>query len=191
VAGAATLAARLVAAHGDPLERPLGAVTHLFPSAAVLSGCDPGSLAMPRARGQALIGLARVLADHELSLDAGADREQTARRLLALPGIGGWTAAYVAMRALRDPDAFMPTDLGVRRALEALGQDGSPAAASRLGERWRPYRAYALQHLWAYAAPGSGLKPDQKRTYSRSWPMPASSASRIPSVLPPSAAIAS
>ena len=107
---------------------------------------------MPRARGAALTGLARALADRELSVDAGADREETARRLLALPGIGGWTAAYVAMRALRDPDAFMPTDLGVRRALEALGQDGSPATARRLGEEWRPYRAYALQHLWGYVA---------------------------------------
>jgi AraC family transcriptional regulator of adaptative response / DNA-3-methyladenine glycosylase II len=152
LAGAATLAARLVAARGEPLERPLDGVTHLFPSAAALAGCDPGSLAMPRARGQALTGLARSLADGELSLDPGADREQTARQLLVLPGIGAWTAAYIAMRALRDPDAFMPTDLGVRRGLEALGQDGSPATAVRLGEGWRPYRAYALQHLWARAA---------------------------------------
>ena len=138
---------------------------------------------MPRARRRALTGLARALADGELILDAGADREQTARRLLALPGIGPWTAAYVAMRALRDPDAFLPTDLGVRHALEALGQDASPAAALRLGERWRPYRAYALQHLWAHAGSGSALRRAQKRTYSRSWPMPASSASRMPSVI--------
>jgi AraC family transcriptional regulator of adaptative response / DNA-3-methyladenine glycosylase II len=191
LAGAVTLATRLVAAHGEPLRRPLGAVTHLFPAAPALADCDPGSLAMPRARGRALTGLARALAEGELSLDAGAERERTARRLLDLPGIGGWTAAYVAMRALRDPDAFMPTDLGVRRALEALGQDGRPATAIRLGERWRPYRAYALQHLWSYAAPGSGRRLDQKRTYSRSWPMPASSASRIPSVIASSAAIAS
>jgi AraC family transcriptional regulator, regulatory protein of adaptative response / DNA-3-methyladenine glycosylase II len=152
LAGAATLAARLVAAHGERLEHPLGGVTHLFPSATALADCDPASLAMPRSRGKALTGLARALADGELSLDTGADRDQTARRLQAMPGIGGWTAAYVAMRALRDPDAFMPTDLGVRRGLESLGEDGSPAAAIRLGERWRPYRAYALQHLWARAA---------------------------------------
>ena len=75
-----------------------------------------------------------------------------ARRLLALPGIGPWTAAYVAMRALRDPDAFLPTDLGVRRALERLGRDGRPQAATRVAERWRPYRAYAIQHLWAQLA---------------------------------------
>ena len=69
--------------------------------------------------------------------------------LLELPGIGPWTVSYIAMRALRDPDAFMPTDLGVRRGLERLGQDPHPAAASELAERWRPYRAYAMQHLWA------------------------------------------
>ena len=73
-------------------------------------------------------------------------------RLLALPGIGPWTAEYVAMRALRDPDAFLPTDLGVRHALERLGEDGAPASAARLAERWRPFRAYALQHLWASLA---------------------------------------
>ncbi|MGH2959539.1 MAG: DNA-3-methyladenine glycosylase, partial [Solirubrobacterales bacterium] len=68
------------------------------------------------------------------------------------PGIGDWTAQYIAMRALRDPDAFLLTDLGVRRGLEALGLDGSPRAAAQTAERWRPYRAYALQHLWALAS---------------------------------------
>jgi len=152
LAGAATLAGRLVAVHGDRLERPLGGVTHVFPSAAVLAGANAGQLPMPSARGRALLSLAGALADGELVLDAGADRDETRRRLLALPGIGPWTAAYVALRALRDPDAFLPTDLGVRRALELLGQDGRPAAAERLAERWRPYRAYAVQHLWAQLA---------------------------------------
>jgi AraC family transcriptional regulator of adaptative response / DNA-3-methyladenine glycosylase II len=69
--------------------------------------------------------------------------------LLALPGIGPWTAEYIAMRALRDPDAFLPSDLGVRHALEQLGHTGEPASATKLAERWRPYRAYAVQHLWA------------------------------------------
>jgi AraC family transcriptional regulator, regulatory protein of adaptative response / DNA-3-methyladenine glycosylase II len=69
--------------------------------------------------------------------------------LLALPGIGPWTADYIAMRALRDPDAFLPSDLGVRHALERLGHRGQVADAKALGERWRPYRAYAVQHLWA------------------------------------------
>jgi AraC family transcriptional regulator of adaptative response / DNA-3-methyladenine glycosylase II len=151
LAGAATLASRLVLSHGDPLERPLGGVTHLFPSAPSLAGCEASSLPMPRSRGHALIALARALAGGELVLDAGADREQTIGRLLALPGVGPWTAGYVAIRALRDPDAFLPTDLGVRRALEGLGEDGSPGRARALSERWRPYRAYALQYLWAQA----------------------------------------
>jgi len=149
VAGARTLAGRLVTDCGEPLRRPLGGVTHLFPTAAALADSDPERLAMPSARRRALLGLCAALARDELVLDAGADREQARAQLLALPGIGPWTAAYVAMRALRDPDAFLPSDLGVRHALERLGQDGRPEAAERLAERWRPYRSYAVQHLWA------------------------------------------
>jgi AraC family transcriptional regulator, regulatory protein of adaptative response / DNA-3-methyladenine glycosylase II len=151
VAGAATLAGRLVQACGEPLGRPLGNVTRLFPSAARIAELDPGSLAMPRSRGGALLGLARALANDEVALDAGADRESARERLLALPGIGPWTADYISMRALRDPDAFLPSDLGVRHGLEALGLDGSPAGAERIAEGWRPYRAYAVMHLWALA----------------------------------------
>jgi AraC family transcriptional regulator of adaptative response / DNA-3-methyladenine glycosylase II len=120
LAGAATLAARLVSRYGEPLERPVGTVTHVFPSAPALAAAD-----------------------------AGAERADTARQLRALPGIGPWTVSYIAMRALRDPDAFPASDLGVHHALEALGHDGRPAAAAALAERWRPYRAYAVQHLWA------------------------------------------
>jgi AraC family transcriptional regulator, regulatory protein of adaptative response / DNA-3-methyladenine glycosylase II len=148
VAGATTLAGRLVAAYGEPLERPAGAVTHLFPAADALADADPATLAMPDSRRRAVRGLAAALATGDVVLDAGADRDEARRRLLALPGIGPWTAAYVAMRALRDPDAFLPTDLGVRHALERLGEDGRPVAAERLAERWRPYRAYAVAHLW-------------------------------------------
>jgi AraC family transcriptional regulator of adaptative response / DNA-3-methyladenine glycosylase II len=149
LAGAATHAARLVAAHGEPLERPLGGVTHLFPAAAALAEADPAVLAMPATRRAAVAGLARALAGGELVLDAGADRAEAARRLLALPGIGPWTVSYVALRGLRDPDAFMAGDLGVHHALVRLGHDGRPAAAERLAEAWRPYRGYALAHLWA------------------------------------------
>jgi AraC family transcriptional regulator of adaptative response / DNA-3-methyladenine glycosylase II len=104
---------------------------------------------MPAFRRDALGSLARALADGEIALDPGADREEAQRRLLTLPGIGPWTASYVAMRALGDPDAFLPTDLGVRRALARLGQPSDPASAAGLAERWRPWRAYAVQHLWA------------------------------------------
>ncbi len=161
LAGAATLAARLVDAYGEPLEHPVGTVTHLFPSPAALAGADPERLAMPGSRRRALIGLAEALASGHVQLNGAIPAQQAReaqRRMLALPGIGPWTVAYVAMRALGDPDAFMPTDLGVRHALEQLGCDGSPAEADRLAERWRPYRAYAAQHLWAQLAP-----PAQRR----------------------------
>lgn len=147
--GATTLAARLVSSCGQPLDRPLGTVTHLFPSAEELAAADPAWLAMPRARREALLSLATALAEGELALDAGADRDEAWRRLLALPGIGPWTAGYIAMRALRDPDAFLASDLGVRHALARLGQDDRPAAAERLSQRWRPY---AVQYLWAQLA---------------------------------------
>jgi AraC family transcriptional regulator, regulatory protein of adaptative response / DNA-3-methyladenine glycosylase II len=150
--GASTLAARLVAHHGEPLADPLGTVTHLFPTAEALAGADPEQLAMPRTRRRALIALATALARGELVLDAGAERHDARRRLLELAGIGSWTADYIAMRALRDPDAFPASDLGVRHALERFGHDGRPAAAERIAERWRPYRAYAVQHLWASLA---------------------------------------
>ena len=113
-------------------------MTHVFPSIETLAAADPERLAMPTARRRALLGLAGALANGDLTLDAGSDRGEARRRLLALPGIGPWTTEYIAMRALRDPDAFLPSDLGVRHALEQLGHDGQPAAAERLAERWRP-----------------------------------------------------
>ncbi len=135
VAAANTHAARLVAEHGEPLAEPSGGVTHRFPTPAALAALDPAALPMPRARGRALVGMAAALA---------AGEPVTA----ALPGIGPWTLAYVALRS-GDDDAFLPTDLGVRRGLEALGAD--PRDAVALGERWRPYRAFAVAHLWAAA----------------------------------------
>lgn len=150
LAGAATLAARLTAEYGEPLERPVGAVTHLFPTAAALAAADPERLPMPASRRRALLGLTRALAAGDVVLGTGSkDRDAARRDLLALPGIGPWTVEYIAMRALRDPDAFMPTDLGVTHALSRLGLDGRPRQAVELAERWRPYRAYAMQHLWA------------------------------------------
>ena len=143
LAGAATLAGRLVAAHGRPLARPVDGVTHVFPEPAVLAAADPSRWAMPRTRAAAL----QAVCAAGLPLHRAADRAAVRRALLALPGIGPWTTEYVAMRALRDPDAFLPTDLGVRHALERMGHD--PAAATALAEPWRPFRAYALQHLWA------------------------------------------
>jgi AraC family transcriptional regulator, regulatory protein of adaptative response / DNA-3-methyladenine glycosylase II len=149
LAGAATLTGRLVRDYGEPLARPVGGVTHLFPSAASLLRARPERLPMPVSRANALLALAGALAQGSVVIDEGADPAEAYERLLELPGIGPWTAGYVALRALRDPDAFLAGDLGVRRALEALGQDASAANATRIAESWRPYRAYALQHLWA------------------------------------------
>jgi AraC family transcriptional regulator of adaptative response / DNA-3-methyladenine glycosylase II len=101
---------------------------------------------MPATRARALTGLAAAVACGALALDPGAERDEAERALLALPGIGPWTASYVRMRALGDPDAHLPGDLGVRHALTSLGADASRA------ERWRPWRAYATQHLWGTLA---------------------------------------
>jgi AraC family transcriptional regulator of adaptative response / DNA-3-methyladenine glycosylase II len=114
-----------------------------------LAAADPASLPMPRSRARALVGLATALASGSLSLDPGASREEAEARLLALPGIGPWTAGYIRMRALSDPDAFLATDAGVRHGLTALGVAADPKSATRLAEGWRPWRSYALQHLWA------------------------------------------
>jgi AraC family transcriptional regulator, regulatory protein of adaptative response / DNA-3-methyladenine glycosylase II len=149
VAGARTLAARLVAAHGEPLPEPVGAITHLFPSAAVVAALPPSAFSMPRARAAALADACRLIADGSLSLDAGTDRERAREVLQSVRGIGPWTAGYVSMRALGDPDVFLPTDVGVRNALERAGADGTPRSAAALAERWRPWRSYALHHLWA------------------------------------------
>lgn len=148
VGGARTLAARLVASSGVPLDLDGDhEVTHLFPSAAALAVVDPASIAMPRARGRALAALAAALAAGDVVLDRSADRADVRAALLALPGIGPWTADYIALRALGDPDVFLPTDLGVAHAAERLGI----ADVAVRSEDWRPWRSYALLHLWASA----------------------------------------
>jgi AraC family transcriptional regulator of adaptative response / DNA-3-methyladenine glycosylase II len=152
VAAARTGAGRLAAEHGERLTRPRGAVTTLFPSATTLAMVDPARLAMPRARADALVGLCRALADDTLRLDADADadadRDAARRALLALPGIGPWTAGYMAIRALGDPDVFLVEDLGVRHALARLGGPSDPREARAVAAAWAPWRSYASQHLW-------------------------------------------
>jgi AraC family transcriptional regulator of adaptative response / DNA-3-methyladenine glycosylase II len=154
VAGARTVAARLTLAHGRPLARPVDGLTHLFPDAATLAGLAPEDLPMPRSRGRALIALCAALAGGDLALDRGPDRDDVRVRLLAIPGIGPWTADYVALRALGHPDVFLPTDVGIRDALTGLGHD--PARAAALAEGWRPWRSYAQLYLWQTLTP-SGL----------------------------------
>ena len=153
LAGAATLAGRLVAAYGEPLDRPLGGVTHLFPSADAIAGADPERLAMPRlARAGAARASRGALAGGDLVLDAGADRERgRGSGCSRSPGSARGPRPTWRCAPCATPTRSCPTDLGVRHGLERLGHDGSPAAASRISERWRPYRAYAVQHLWAAA----------------------------------------
>ena len=148
VVAARRLAGHLVERFGTPIPHPSGTLTRAFPTPEALCCALPEDLPMPKARQSALIGLARALADASIDLSAGTDREEAFRRLLALPGIGPWTASYIRMRALGDPDAFLPSDLGVRKAFEAQGLTGTPPAVELRAEAWRPWRAYALMHLW-------------------------------------------
>ncbi len=149
VAGARTLAGRLVAAHGKPIDRPLDGLTHRFPDAATLADIPDDHLAMPVSRRRALRAACRAVADGTITIDPGADPETLTAALVNLRGIGPWTAGYVVMRALGHPDTFLPTDLGVRHGLAAAGIAGTPTEIAHRTESWRPWRSYALHHLWS------------------------------------------
>src|ERR1019366_889354 len=127
-AAARTHAARLAAAHGEPVDDPAGGLTRLFPSMPALAAADPASLALPRARRASVTALAGALAAGTIDLGVGTDRHEARGRLSALPGLGPWTVETIAMRALGDPDAFAPADLGVRAAAGRLGLPAAPAA---------------------------------------------------------------
>jgi AraC family transcriptional regulator of adaptative response / DNA-3-methyladenine glycosylase II len=148
-AAARTYAARLVAQCGEPVSDSRGGLNHLFPTSEALEGVH---LAMPATRRRTLDGLIEALRSQRLSLDPGSDRGEALSVLSTLPGFGPWTTQVIAMRALGDPDAFPATDLGVRRAAEALGLPASPVALTARAERWRPWRAYAVQYLWSAVA---------------------------------------
>lgn len=147
-AAARTHAARLVTAYGTPVDDPEGGLTHLFPAPRALAGLDPEQLALPRSRRRTLTTLVAALADGSLRLGTDTDWEKARAELTALPGFGPWTVEVIAMRALGDPDAFLPTDLGIRRAAEQLGLPSTPAALTARAAGWRPWRAYAVQYLW-------------------------------------------
>jgi AraC family transcriptional regulator of adaptative response / DNA-3-methyladenine glycosylase II len=148
-AAARTHAGRLVVAHGDPVDDPEGGLTHLFPQPPALAGIEPQTLAMPLARRDALLGLIRALARGEITLGPEADHGLARAQLSALPGLGPWTVESIAMRGLGYPDAFVPTDLGIRAAARRLGLPATPAALVVHARAWRPWRAYAVQYLWA------------------------------------------
>lgn len=147
VKAATTVAARLVHAFGEPTETPHDGLTHVTPSAARLAGAsldDIASLGIVRTRAESIIALARAVESGKLALEPGAAPGATMEPLLALPGIGAWTAQYIAMRALRWPDAFPKEDLIVRRRLGGV----TPGRAAELSEAWRPWRSYATLYLW-------------------------------------------
>ncbi|MFE9934079.1 AlkA N-terminal domain-containing protein [Streptomyces sp. NPDC005533] len=148
-AAARTHAARLVTAYGERVEDPLGGLTHLFPSPQALAALDPEALALPRSRRTTLTTLVSALADGSLPLGFDSDWDAARAQLSALPGFGPWTTEIIAMRALGDPDAFLASDLGVRRAARGLGLPAGPAALTARAAAWRPWRAYAVQYLWA------------------------------------------
>jgi len=145
---ARTHAARLVTAYGRPLNDPAGALTHTFPSVEELAEIDPVHLAVPKARQRTLSALVSGLADGSVVLDSGSDWGSARRQLLALPGIGPWTAEVIAMRGLGDPDAFPASDLGLRMAAKQLGFPADDRTLLEHSARWRPWRSYAVQHLW-------------------------------------------
>jgi AraC family transcriptional regulator of adaptative response / DNA-3-methyladenine glycosylase II len=153
VAGARTLAGRLVLRFGAPLGSAETGLTHLFPTPAALAEADPASMGVPLARGRAIVALSRAVESGAVVLDRSADRVEVAERLVALPGVGPWTAGYVALRALGDPDVFLATDLGVRQAMSRLGLPDAPKAALGYADRWRPWRSYAQMYLWTGISP--------------------------------------
>jgi len=147
VVAAIRLAGKLLAHYGAPLRSKVPGLTHVFPEAGVLATADLAALGMPKSRGRTLSGLVQALLDDPLLFEPG--RAGGVARLLALHGIGEWTAQYIALRQLRDMDGFPYGDVGLLRALEVL--EGVRPAARELADRaeaWRPYRGYAAQVLW-------------------------------------------
>jgi AraC family transcriptional regulator of adaptative response / DNA-3-methyladenine glycosylase II len=147
VKAASTIAGRFAAAVGAPFEGPRDALTRLFPDAASVAALDPADIAsrgIIAARARAIVALAREVAAGRIRLDPSAALEPTVAALEALPGVGPWTAQYIAMRALAWPDAFPPGDVAL---LKAMGRPGAAKALAH-AERWRPWRSYAVLHLW-------------------------------------------
>lgn len=149
VFGARGLAGKLVAAHGEPLVEPAHGLTHVFPQPERLAAAGLAALGMPRGRAAALSAVAAAVVEDRSLLDPAGDHAESVRRLRAIRGVGDWTAQYIALRQLRDPDAFPDSDIGLLRAMARCeGRPFSPAGLRLRAETWRPWRAYAAQHLW-------------------------------------------
>jgi AraC family transcriptional regulator of adaptative response / DNA-3-methyladenine glycosylase II len=148
VSGARTSLGKLATIYGTPIDPPIGTITHVFPTPTQVAELPPDAFRMPRARAEAIRRVAALVAEGTLDLSGNSPGEDTLHVLGEVRGIGPWTLAYVAMRALRDPDAFIAGDLGVRKGFEALGLPATPKELLHRAERWRPWRAYAVMHLW-------------------------------------------
>jgi AraC family transcriptional regulator of adaptative response / DNA-3-methyladenine glycosylase II len=152
VVAARGLAAKLVAAHGEPLPSDLigEGLTHLFPAPQRLADANFAALGMPKARADALAAMTRAALADPMIFGARRSLVDAIAALKALPGVGEWTAQYIAMRELREPDAFPAADVGLMRALaDEGGRRPSPAELLVRAEAWRPWRAYAALHLWS------------------------------------------
>jgi AraC family transcriptional regulator of adaptative response / DNA-3-methyladenine glycosylase II len=158
VAAATTLAGRLADAFGVTVDCGDG-LTRLFPRPQDLADADVASIGLPRARAATVRALAAAVASGQPVLDASRGTDAAVRQLCTIPGIGAWTAQYIAMRGLAEPDAFPAGDLGVRKALGNGAGPLSAASAERLSEAWRPWRAYAVMHLWASLHDPSPAQP--------------------------------
>jgi AraC family transcriptional regulator, regulatory protein of adaptative response / DNA-3-methyladenine glycosylase II len=145
VKGASTLAGRLVRTFGKPIPPPQRGITHIFPSPEALAGASLSGLGLPQRRAETIRSFSRAVCDGRISFEAVTDSTDFLRRLCEIPGIGGWTAQYVAMRALGEPDAFPSSDLGLLRAMHLR----SIRELERRAESWRPWRAYAAMQLWS------------------------------------------
>jgi AraC family transcriptional regulator of adaptative response / DNA-3-methyladenine glycosylase II len=154
-----------VQVHGTPLSASIRdgeGLSHVFPSPQAIASADPAGFAMPGARARALIALAEAISADPMIFSRGASLDQAIAKLRALPGIGEWTAQYIAMRELREPDAFPAADVGLLRAMaDASGRRPSPEELLACAEAWRPWRAYAALHLWAAGAAASGQVQDK------------------------------
>ncbi len=148
-AAARTHAARLVEAVGTPVHTPVDGLTHLFPAAAAVAGAPQHALAFPRARRRSVRELAAALAEGRVDVSVGADPVAARAELQKLPGIGSWTVESIAMRALGEPDAFPAGDLGLLRVARSRDIATTAAQLRQASQRWRPWRAYATQYLWA------------------------------------------
>nr|WP_245598587.1 AlkA N-terminal domain-containing protein [Glycomyces arizonensis] len=162
-AAAATVAARLAERYGERVDDPEGGLARLFPAPERVARIDPGELAMPRRRAQTVVALAAAIADGRVEVGPGADWDATRTALARVPGVGPWTVEMIAMRALGDPDAFPVGDLGVVKGAKCLGLPSSPRALTGAAEAWRPWRAYAVQYLWATGDHPTNRLPNDRK----------------------------